>query len=317
MVSRNVHPVPFVWLTRIFITLVAIAALPDPALAILTYQLMACLEVPGRWLQEVQGEMIPRAIAFEAGPEPTFPVASPQSPSMTGVMTAGITFDLPPPSVSAPPDTLPPTSRTQAESTVSPPFHSPNPSAPYTLDDLFAGEADSLVARAVGSAEGTRTPDGQRTPAYGGHVDPGNGVWNLGTFSYQHGATSPEEADAKQLVRLQQQAAQLRQRAAKASIPWGLAEELNGIDLANQSPLAALQRGGYVDRLAEAQQLGLVGTDAILWARTRSYLDPDTQRWNAPGLGNNLPQISRDQKRRMEAIERAIAAGVGGYSPTG
>ena len=70
----------------------------------------------------------------------------------------------------------------------------------HTLETLFHGGSNSLVARAVGNAEGTRTPDGGYTAAYYGHVDPGNHKWNLGSFSYQHGAKSPADADAKQEV---------------------------------------------------------------------------------------------------------------------
>jgi len=174
------------------------------------------------------------------------------------------------------------------------------------LDPLFAGGAASLVARVVGSAEGTRTPEGHRTPAFYGHRDPGNGVWNLGSFSYQHGAASPEEADERQLKRLKQQAIALQQKAAQAGLDLTLAETLNGIDLANQAPQAALDRDGYIDWLLQARQLKLEGDAAILWARTRSFLDPDTQQWNAPGLGNTVQSITHDQERRMQAIARAL-----------
>jgi hypothetical protein len=177
-----------------------------------------------------------------------------------------------------------------------------------SLAVLFEGDSHSLVARAVGSAEGTRTPDGGKTWAYQGHTDPGNGVWNLGTFSYQHGANSPEAADRKQLRRLMGQAQALRQDAAERGIQLTLEEELNGIDLANQSPRAALSRGGYMDRLKQAHDMGLQDADAILWARTRAFLDPDTDRWNAPGLGNNVHSITADQERRRAAIARAIDA---------
>ncbi|HEY9878023.1 MAG TPA: hypothetical protein V6D29_06180 [Leptolyngbyaceae cyanobacterium] len=179
------------------------------------------------------------------------------------------------------------------------------PSKP--LIALFAGGSDSLVARAVGSAEGTRTPEGLRTAAYYGHVDPGNGAWNLGSFSYQHGAHSPQEADERQLQRLQTQALKLRQLATSRDLDLSLEEELNGIDLANQAPLAALDRG-YIDWLAQAQKLGMTGSEAILWARTRAFLDPDSGRWNAPGLGNTVADITQDQERRMTAIAKAIAA---------
>ncbi len=174
------------------------------------------------------------------------------------------------------------------------------------VDHLFTGKADSLVARAIGHAEGTRTATGERTPAYYGHNDPGNGKWNLGSFSYQHGASSPEVADELQLQRLKGQYQTLQQQAQQFNLDLSLAEDLNGLDLANQSPRAALADVGYLARLAEAQAMGLRGSDAILWARTRAFLDPDTQQWNAPGLGNTLEGISRDQERRMNAIQRVL-----------
>ncbi|GAB4138693.1 MAG: hypothetical protein Fur0046_13340 [Cyanobacteria bacterium J069] len=187
---------------------------------------------------------------------------------------------------------------------------------PAVLQAAFSGGTESLVAIAVGSAEGTRTPQGNYTAAYQGHVDPGNGVWNLGTFSYQHGADSPAEADRKQLQRLQKQASQLQQGAAQLGLELSLAEQINGIDLANQSPRAALSRGGYLDRLLEARQQGLHGEEAILWARTRAFLDPDTQRWNAPGLGNTTEGVTRDQARRMVAVKQAIALNSASSPPT-
>jgi hypothetical protein len=182
------------------------------------------------------------------------------------------------------------------------------PSLPPELESLFDGGVNSLVARSVGSAEGTRTPDGRQTSAYLGHVDPGNGAWNLGTFSYQHGATSPQEADERQLNRLRKQTQLLVQQADETGIELDLEATLNGIDLANQSPEAALSIGGYIDRLKQAYDMGFKDSEAVLWARTRAFLDPDTQRWNAPGLGNTIDSISADQERRQRAIALAIAA---------
>jgi hypothetical protein len=176
------------------------------------------------------------------------------------------------------------------------------------LPGLFEGNSDSLVAWAVGSAEGTRTPNGAINPAYFGHSDPGNRVWNMGTFSYQHGASTPAEADQKQLARLQNQGDVLRERALKHGLNLTLEETLNGLDLANQSPLAAIGRVGYIERLAEAKANGYEGSEAILVARTRSYINPNTGRWNAPGLGNTEPSIRRDQQRRANAVAQAIAA---------
>ena len=175
-------------------------------------------------------------------------------------------------------------------------------------DWIFKGGADSLVARTVGSAEGTRHWSGAKTPAYYGHTDPGNGVWNRGTFSYQHEAHSPEEADDKQLQRLKLQSLQLEEQAQAQGLKLTLEEKLNGVDLANQAPLAALDRGGYIEQLAKARRLNMEGTEAIVYARTWAYLDPDTRQWNAPGLGNTIQGIDRDQRRRAAAIAQAYQA---------
>ncbi|MGB3614627.1 MAG: hypothetical protein WBA10_12610 [Elainellaceae cyanobacterium] len=174
------------------------------------------------------------------------------------------------------------------------------------LEALFSGDANSLVARSVGHAEGTRTVSGKRTGAYYGHIDPGNSAWNVGSFSYQHQSRSPADADRLQMQRLKSQAVELRQQAAVLGIPLGLQEELNGIDLANQAPLAALGENGYIPRLAQAYERQLRGADAIVWARTWAYVDPETEQLNAPGLGNRLWQVRADQARRRRAIDDAV-----------
>jgi hypothetical protein len=180
---------------------------------------------------------------------------------------------------------------------------------PANPDELFQGGADSLVARTVGHAEGTRTADGQKTNAYYGHVDPGNAHWNMGSFSYQHcdPTCTPETADERQLARLRRQTAVLQQRAAAQDLTLTLEEALNGIDLANQAPLAALDQGGYIDQLKAARQQRLTGSDAVLSARTWAFRNPHTQTWDAPGLGNQFESISHDQDRRLSAIARALA----------
>lgn len=180
--------------------------------------------------------------------------------------------------------------------------------ATFTLKQLFSQDSDSLVAVAVGNAEGTRTPEGSRSKHFHGHSDPGNGVWNLGTFSYQHGAESAEAADAKQINRLKQQSRIMQEKAVAQGLKLTLEETLNGIDLANQAPKALLDSQGYIEWLAQAHQQGLNGSDAILWARVQSFIDPKTQQWNAPGLGNTAESITRDQKRRMQAIAKAVQA---------
>ncbi|NET49634.1 MAG: hypothetical protein F6K09_13120 [Merismopedia sp. SIO2A8] len=231
---------------------------------------------------------VPPLVALSPPPTTATAVASP----------LGLNFT-PPPTA--------PTSHVSSTAPISPTGPSLLSSSTSSLSSLFTGDSSSLVAIAIGCAEGTRTPDGGKTWAFKGHTDPGNGVWNLGTFSWQHGATSPEEADRKQLARLQRQAKQLNQQAIALGVPWGLVEQLNALDLANQSPSAALNPGGYLERLHQAHKDGLRGYDAILWARTWSYRHPDGNRWNAPGLGNTHHGIRTDQKRRMDAIQDAIA----------
>lgn len=187
----------------------------------------------------------------------------------------------------------------------------PLPNVPGIFAEaLFSDNSDSLVAKAVGSAEGTRQPNGATNRAYFGHVDPGNAVWNIGTFSYQHcGNCAPEEADRRQLRRLAKQFAQINQYARdRYGFQLSLEEQLNAIDLANQAPLAALAQGGFIDRLQEAKQQGLTGSQAILQARVYSYKNPITNRWEAPGLGNTKRSITRDQARRQDAIARTVQA---------
>ncbi len=177
-----------------------------------------------------------------------------------------------------------------------------------SINAIFEGGSNSIVARTVGHAEGTRSVDGSKTRAYYGHVDPGNSAWNLGSFSYQHcdASCTPAEADDRQLRRLRSQSQVLTQKATSNGIRMTLEEKLNGIDLANQAPLAALDQGGYIDWLRAAHQKGLTGSNAVLWARTYSFLNPRTQTWDAPGLGNRYDSIAHDQERRRAAIARAL-----------
>ncbi|MGB3615584.1 MAG: hypothetical protein WBA10_17450 [Elainellaceae cyanobacterium] len=227
-------------------------------------------------------------------------IAQQDAPQSTGSSEAGgfLSFDLPDIGAGLRRMLLP-NRRAQSDAVILPP----------ELEKLFSGETDSLVAKAVGAAEGTRLPNGDKTPAYFGHIDPGNGAWNQGTFSYQHEATSPEEADRKQIQRLRRQGYDLHHWAQQIDVPWGLEEQLNALDLANQAPLAALSADGYLDRLKEAYDRGYTGSDAVLEARIYAYLDPETNRWNAPGLGNTFESIRADQQRRQQAVAAAIAAG--------
>lgn len=155
-------------------------------------------------------------------------------------------------------------------------------------EQLFEGGSNSLMAIAIGNAEGTRTPDGGKTSAFSSHTDPGNGVTNLGTFSYQHGASSPEEADQKQLERLKGQMQPLAGQLSRKDV----ATWLNLADLLNQSPAAGQNFPKYLQQC----------NGDILCARVKSY------EGDAPGITRNGITIEQDQRRRMEGIEKAIAA---------
>jgi len=185
-------------------------------------------------------------------------------------------------------------------------------------EKLFQGGSESLVARTVGAAEGTRAADGGKTSLYEGHTDPGNGVWNRGTFSYQFGNEenlTADEADRRQMAKIQRiyDSVMLPKAAEKSITPLTLAEEINGIDLINQAPLAVTEEGGYVERLAEAKKKGLSGDEAILEARVWAFWDAGKGDWDAPGLRayddlGKEASIRHDQDRRMGMINQALEA---------
>jgi hypothetical protein len=142
------------------------------------------------------------------------------------------------------------------------------------------------------------------------------------------------------------QALELFYQARRQHLQLNLFQLLSGIDLANQSPMAAcvqqpnkavvykLAAGidpngsntakvtatfaknncswGYIDRLAQAQrQKKLQGFDAVVYARQWSYfnVDPTSGRfnnWDAGGLGNNPLVVKADQLRRTLAVVSAM-----------
>ena len=165
------------------------------------------------------------------------------------------------------------------------------------LPERFYSElSDRALVCSIGAAEGTRDQDCNPTAAYGGHTDPGNGAGNLGTFSYQHEADSPADADRRQLARLRQ-AEQTLQSQSVDKFGKPLSKPALGValDLWNQSPLAG---ESFVDNLPSAKP----STRQIIEARARSYVDPSSGRLDAPGLGNNLTHVEADQARRTDEV---------------
>ncbi|MGD1903577.1 MAG: hypothetical protein ACFB9N_15190 [Geitlerinemataceae cyanobacterium] len=196
--------------------------------------------------------------------------------------------------------------------------------------DWWSQGSASPVAVAIGGAEGTRRPDGGKNPAYYWHFDPGNGANNFGTFSWQHlspkqmapivraGSTAQkrersaqlglaEVADRDAFARIEQFHDRLRAQAAEKNMTLSMRELINGLDLANQAPLAALSPMGYLDRLAQMRDKFPDAETQLLEARVWSFWHPRFDRWDAPGLGNTYATIRRDQARRIAAIDAAIA----------
>ncbi|MBE9111473.1 peptidoglycan-binding protein [Nodosilinea sp. LEGE 07298] len=205
------------------------------------------------------------------------------------------------------------------------------PPAAVEIDAIFEGGADSLVTKAVGSAEGTRHPNGGHTRHYKEHTDPGNQASNIGSFSYQHhdGSMTPEQADEKQLKRIEGQLEIVLKDAERLGVDLDLKEMLNLIDLLNQSPWGggivagstpgsiasrSLAGGkGYIDRLAEAKAMGKTGDTAITHARVESYKNSETGKFWADGLClngkcNTWEAVHADQTRRMGMVQKAIDA---------
>lgn len=195
------------------------------------------------------------------------------------------------------------------------------PTDPDQLIQLWSQGADieqSLVAIVVGSAEGTRTIDGGKTSLYEGHTDPGNGVWNRGSFSYQFGNEenlSPQEASKRQFAKIKGHMETVKRKAAALKItltPW---EWMNAIDLANQAPLCITEDGGYVERLVEARQKAAEKKwneyQTVLYARIWSYWDASKGGFDAGGLRayddiSKEESVRRDQDRRMSMMKKAL-----------
>lgn len=189
------------------------------------------------------------------------------------------------------------------------------------IDQWSAGEVEQTkFARVIGAAEGTRDRDGGKNEIYEGHVDPGNGVWNRGSFSYQFGNNenlSPEEASRRQLKKIlghlkDTVIPQSKQQGIKLT-PWEL---MNAADLANQAPLCITESGGYVERLVQARkkgkEKGWSEYEVVLNARIESFWDAAKNTYDAPGLrayddmGKRV-SVLKDQDRRMNEMRHALS----------
>jgi len=171
------------------------------------------------------------------------------------------------------------------------------------IEDWLADE-NSPFTIAIGCAEGNRTPDGGKTIYYYGHLDPGNSKRNQGSFSYQHAANSPEEADRLQIAKLRSQIDLWRDSARKAGKnPDSPLLACSFFDLFTQSEAAATFKGGYLDQIKSV--VNPASTDELAYYRAKSFFNPDTGKLEA-WVG--WSDLLRDQNRRMDCLLEALRA---------
>lgn len=165
---------------------------------------------------------------------------------------------------------------------------------------------DDMIAVAIGVAEGTRTPDGGKTPAYYGHQDPGNDRRNLGTFSFQGEASSPEDADRIWLERMRTTLlpAYLQACALGHLDPGTPLLAAAVCDLYTQSPAACTAPGGLLEQIARGEVRP--DLEGLIEARCRAYVDPGSGELDAPGFGNDAARLRADQTRRMRALAAVL-----------
>jgi peptidoglycan hydrolase-like protein with peptidoglycan-binding domain len=170
--------------------------------------------------------------------------------------------------------------------------------------DLALENSDSLFTIAIGHAEGNRTVDGGKNSSYFGHVDPGNGVINKGSFSVQNFGGTPQEADLFWLRKLRNFQPDYVSAASRAGLNPELAVlAVSVFDLFTQAPAAVTEKEGLLDRLSRIAQQG-VSLRSIVRERANSFFDPVTGRLvtNFP----NLSALTADQDRRVRALIEVV-----------
>jgi hypothetical protein len=150
---------------------------------------------------------------------------------------------------------------------------------------------DDTLKRAICRAEGTCDKGGTPNHAYNSHTDPGNRKRNLGFFSYQHGASSPQEADQKQLARLRVvESRYIAQAQAKFGERCSRACMVAWLDLFNQSPDAGNRLIKFLPS-ADPSPQQLIDARAAALSESRRLV-------GAPSPMN----VPADQKRRVDNL---------------
>lgn len=153
---------------------------------------------------------------------------------------------------------------------------------------------DWVLQRAIGRAEGTRDVNGNPNKAWYGHTDPGwqGRCQNIGSFSYQHCANNPEEADRKWLNVLRNTAEPYLQSKAveKFGYPLSSSALVVGLDAWTQSPDAGRRYVKFLPTFdPDPAQLIEARTGALNESRARIG-------------GPSWFRVRPDQHRRVTAI---------------
>jgi hypothetical protein len=183
---------------------------------------------------------------------------------------------------------------------------------------LFDGVSDSTIAKAIGMAEGNRTADGGFTKHAKGHTDPGNGAFNIGSFSAQGrlnkgSITASDKAVIDEL--LKPAVGQLLDAAEAAGVAVTPKVLLNFIDLLNQAPTAAT---------GDASGKGFIGSIGSIKGKEND--DDALAQLRVEGFRNNSGRLEttfaseqalkNDQLRRMGELNKALTTFEGDFPTT-
>jgi hypothetical protein len=178
---------------------------------------------------------------------------------------------------------------------------------PSSSSALFAGGQDSWITRVVGYSEGNRDLDGGFTSGYAGHRDRGNGVFNRGSFSSQHGYATGEEADAHWQGQLQSvwplYEATMREHGFDPNDPRMAA---TFADMYTLSPRTAIANNphSYLGQIRARGNTDPFTDQELLDMRMLSFHDPTTGEF-VHNLGQE--EGAADLARRNAAVLEAVA----------
>jgi hypothetical protein len=178
----------------------------------------------------------------------------------------------------------------------------------FNLQDAIQTPKSTLIL-AIGHAEGTINRDGSPTQAYYGHGD--SGFRNVGVFScIACGSRSPEEADSYYLEsKIKPMRLRFEDAARGALLPANhpmLAAAF--FTLLTQSPEAATDRKGFLERMSGLKMLGIT-LENLIQVSVDSYRDPDSNRFeDVARFDNDESRIRADQRRRLTQVESFLRA---------